>query len=546
MAVDGLILHQVLKSLKPLLPMKIQRISSPSENELLFVVRSHREKHNLLISCHSNHNRIQLTENDLMAAQEPSAFVMLLRKHCDDAIITDITQIHLDRILKIQLTKRDDLGDLHNYDLYLELMGKYANLILVDQNNRILDALKRIPAYENTQRMIQSGALYQLPHSKEKLNPFELKDIDREDSLIDTIDGFSPLFVRELQYRMEKGETFLSIMNQVEASTQLYIHPYKDELIAHLIELTHLANKGQALPIHQAYDTLYQALEEKERIKQHTSDLQKTIQRELKRNQQKLPKLQQAYEDALNYETFKVQADYILAYGMHLGTGHTQVNAYDFESSQPIRIELDPKFDGKTNAKKLYQKYHKQRKGQAYIQEQIQLTQNEIDYFENLKYQLSIAQVKDAIEIQDELISLGYMRQKGRKHKDIKHSYLHLLSPQNIHIYLGKNNTQNDLITFKLAQKNDLWFHTKDYHGAHVILAMHPADEEHIRLAAKLAAYHSEARQSSSVEVQYTPVSNVKKIPGAKPGMVTLSTYKTIFVDPIESEILEILKRFKV
>ncbi len=547
MAVDGLILNHAVQEISHALPMKIQRIMHISENELVFIVRSQKEKLQLLISTHSVHNRIQFSGRDLVAASEPSSFVMLLRKHLDSAIIHHIEQIRLDRVVKLSIQKRDDLGDIHNYLLYVELMGKYANVILVDENNKIVDALKRIPPYENIKRTIQSGANYEDVLDREKLNPFELTTINLAENLTQTIDGISPLLEKEIRYRILNGQIFKDIMTELKNSKELFLHPRADDFLAHLIELKHTETPATVYPFMEAYDRLYEEKENLERIKQHTGDLTKYVNRESKRNEKKIPKLLDSLQEAKDALKWKEMADYILAYGVHLRSGEKQLEVEDFETSEKRIIPLDPKFDGKTNAKRYYQKYHKGRKGVAYIEEQIEKTKAEVEYFNTLAEQLSIASVADAIEIKEELMNLGYIpMKKAKKSKKQSLAYIHILSDENKHIYLGKNNLQNDAITFKLAHKKDLWFHAKDYHGAHVILASDDADEKHIRLCAQLASYYSKARNSSSVEVQYTPISQLKKIPGAKAGMVQVGQYKTIFIDPDESYILDYIQSHKV
>lgn len=547
MAVDGLILNHAVQEISHALPMKIQRIMHISENELVFIVRSQKEKLQLLISTHSVHNRIQFSSRDLVAASEPSSFVMLLRKHLDSAIIHQIEQIRLDRVVKLSIQKRDDLGDIHNYLLYVELMGKYANVILVDENNKIVDALKRIPPYENNKRTIQSGANYEDVLDREKLNPFELTTINLAENLTQTIDGISPLLEKEIRYRILNNQSFKDIMTEIKNSKELFLHPRADDFLAHLIELKHTETQASVYPFMQAYDRLYEEKENLERIKQHTGDLTKYVNRESKRNEKKIPKLLDSLQEAKDALKWKEMADYILAYGVHLRSGETQLEVEDFETNEKRIIPLDPKFDGKTNAKRYYQKYHKGRKGVAYIEEQIEKTKAEVEYFNTLAEQLSIASVADAIEIKEELMNLGYIpMKKAKKSKKQSLAYIHILSDENKHIYLGKNNLQNDAITFKLAHKKDLWFHAKDYHGAHVILASDDADEKHIRLCAQLASYYSKARNSSSVEVQYTPISQLKKIPGAKAGMVQVGQYKTIFIDPDETYILDYIQSHKV
>lgn len=548
MALDGLLLRRAVLLIQEKLPAKIQRIYNLSENEVLFQVKTPHGKQQLLFSCHSVHNRLQWTDTPYLAPLEPLPFVMILRKHLEDAMILGITQVGLDRLAQLTIQKRDDLGDLHTYTLTVELMGKYANLILVSEDGRIVDALKRIPPFENTKRTIQPGALYEIPEAPFKLNPFTLTQVNTSIPLTQQIDGVSPLLSKELEYRLQHGEKLSDMMSQLETSNRLFIHEKEPENLGHLIPLTHLNLPYKEYPFMEGYDALYQALEEKERIKQHTGDLIKFIQREFKRHQSKLPKLQEALDEALDCAQYQRYGDYIYAFGSHLKSGESQLDAVDFETNEAIKIPLDPRFDGKENAKRYYQKYHKGRKGQVHIKTQMDLTQAEIDYFGALLEQLSFASVQEALEIKDELIQQGYLpqKQKSHKRKQPKASYTHCILDNGVHLYFGKNNLQNDTLTFKVAHRNDTWFHAQAYHGAHVILQMENPDESSLRAAAQIAAYFSKARLGSSVPIDYCPVKELKKIPGAKPGMVRFNTHKTLYIDPDEDFVLDLIKQTKV
>lgn len=547
MALDGILLRQVVEAIQPSLPLKIQRIYNLSENELLFQVRSQRQKLQLLISCHSVHNRIQWTDRAFVTPMEPTQFVMLLRKHLEEAVLYSFEQVHLDRIVCAKIQQRDALGDLKTHTVYIELMGKYANLILVGEDGRIVDALKRIPPFENTQRTIQPGALYELPQALPKLDPFTTQQVLTNQNLSATLDGVSPLLGRELEHRLNQGQSLPSIMDEIRSSHELYLHPKGSETLAHCLPLTHLNLPYHVHPLMEGYDRLYQDQEEKERIKQHTGDLIKFVQREIKRQQSKLPKLNDAMDEALDCGKWQTYGDYLYAYGMQLKSGETALEVKDFETDQALTIPLDPRYDGKGNAQRYYQKYHKGRKGQAHIQTQIEKTQAEIDYFSGLSEQLSMASVVEALQIREELALAGYIPLKQRKkQKDQKVLYTHLTLANGIQVYFGKNNFQNEQVTFKLSRKNDTWLHAKDYHGAHVVLASAAPDEATLRIGAQLAAYFSQARQGSSVPVDYCEIKDIKKIPGAKPGLVQLGSHKTIYIDPDEDFVLRLIQSQRV
>ncbi|MDP3445130.1 MAG: NFACT family protein, partial [Ignavibacteria bacterium] len=352
-----------------LCPIKIQRIYNLSENEILLNVRSNREKLQLLLSAHSVHNRIQLSNQSFVPPQEPSNFVRLFRKHIEDGLILSIKQIGLDRLVEISIQKRNEMGDLHQYKLMIELMGKYANIIFLDEENRIMDALKRIPAYENSKRTIHPGAEYTLPDQQVRNDPF-IDEYNPSLTIMEQFHGFSPLLARELEHRLSQSEDFRTIMNQVLTSTDLHIVKDKEEVF-HCIPLTHVSSTFKVLPLMDGLDYIYQSLEEKERIKQHSGDVIKFIQRELKKAQTKRPKLLEAYDEALDCEKWRTFGDYLYAYGMQLPKGLKTFDVHDFETDAIITIPLDEKYDGKQNAQRYYNKYQKGKKGQAHILNQL-------------------------------------------------------------------------------------------------------------------------------------------------------------------------------
>ena len=539
MAIDGMILHRLSEEIKSVLPAKINKISQISEFELLFQIRAHRATHKLLISLHSVYNRINFTQNSYTTMETPQNFVMVLRKYLDGALITQITQLNYDRVLKMELEARNDLGDLHHKYLYIELMGKYANLILVDENQKIIDAMKRIPPFENTKRTILPNVRFVEAHQETKKDPFTCHTIDEELPLHKQFDGFSPLLSKEIQYRMMQGQTFDAIMQEVKASNCLYISDLNEQSHFHLIPLTHLEVKPRCYDLMHGLDVQFFEKEEKVRIKQQSGDLFRLVKRELTRNKAKLKKLNQALEEAMDCQKYREYGDLLFAY-MHEIKKAPTITLNSFETNEPLNISIDMRYDIKWNANHYYAKYHKQTRAQSILLEQIDLCEKEIYYFEDMETQLGYADVKDAMEIREELVKRGYLKaQKQRVRKKKKNDLPHfdLFVFDDYKIYVGKNNLQNDYLTWKLARKNDLWLHVKDLHGSHVILDTLEPSEEALRNAAILAAWYSQGRHSSSVPVNYTPVKTLKKIPGNQGSLVSLSTYKTIYIDPEQEKI---------
>ena len=530
MALDGLLLHQLQKEINTYLPAKLLKIQQISDAELLFTLRTQKGNQKLMISLHSVYNRIHFTQQSYTTMETPGNFTMLLRKLIDGGIIRSCKQLGLDRILHMIVEARNEMGDIHSYHFYIELMGKYANLVLVGEDNRIIDALKRIPPFENNRRTILPGAQFTLPAPhKDKQDPYL-----KEESLTKQFHGFSPLLSKEVQYRMHQGEEFDDIMQKIAASDTLYISDIKDQMYFHCIPLTHLEGTYRTYPLMKGMDILFYHKEEKVRIKQQSGDLFKAVRKELHKNTSKLPKLEASLEEAMDCEKYREYGDLLFAY-MHTIEKTAQITLPSFENEAMVTIPIDMRYDLKQNANRYYQKYHKFKRAQNILSEQICLCKQEIEYFETLEIQLEQASMQDAMEIREELSKQNYIKPlKTRIRKKKKQELPHFETFQfdDITIYVGKNNLQNDYVTWKLARKQDTWLHVKDLHGSHVIITTDHPDEATLRNAAMLAAWYSQGRYSSSVPVNYCLVRQLKKIPGNKGSLVSLSNYKTIYIDP--------------
>ena len=539
MALDGILLYKIVPEIQTVLPARIQKIYQTSSTEVLFQLHTHSGKKQLLISCHSQYNRMLLTKRDYPTPFEPSNFIMVLRKHLEGSIIQSIEQIEYDRWCKMNITTHDMIGDETHLTLYIELMGKYANIILVNEDNIIIDALKRIPPFENNRRTIQPGASFKPTPSQAKKDPFKETTIDLDTPLTAQFSGFSPFLSSEIEYRLNHGQSFTDIMNEIKQSTSLFIANQNNEAVFHCIDLTSIG-KTKQYPLFEGLEILYYHKEEKERIKDISGDIFRIVKRELKHQKQKLPRLLSEYDNAMDCDKWRKYGDLLYAYQIKDTKGQDSITLEDYETNEPVKIPLDPKIDGNRNAQKCYTKYAKLKKGQQYLQEQIAICTNEIQYFEGLLEQLELADFHTATEIRQELIKGGYLKEKTHrkvKKKEVEPTIHSIKYSDTVTIYYGKNNLQNEYLTFKKAHKNYYWFHAKDYHGAHVVIATDQLDEPLIRFAANLAAYYSKGRNSSSVPVNYTQVKELKKIPGAKPGMVQLNHYQTIYIDPSSDEL---------
>ena len=537
MALDGIILSKVKEDLDAHLPMHINKINSTSSTEVIFNVHSDYKRTNLVISLHSVYNHISLSNENYSDYEEPSTFVMVLRKHLTNGIITSIEQYNYDRYLLLNIKSLNELYDEKEYILSVELMGKYANLILVDKSdNKIIDALKKIPPYQNSKRTILTGANFTLPEKQDKKDPYLDLDVDFDESLVKQVGGFSKQLEEEIRY-LNSTESYKSIISKIKQSNKLYISSNGDY---HIIPLTYLNLPYEEYDISTGFDKLYFKANEKERIKTVTEDISKFIKRQIKHFDVKLSKLNQSLVDSKNLDDDKENGDLLYTYSNLDKKGLKEIAITDYSGNNKV-IKLDPKLSIKANANKYYNFYSKKRKGKVYIEEQIQIASRELDYFNALKEQLDIASYLDALEIKEELIKYGYIRKKNNKLKKKKKINLYQVKIDSYTITFGKNNTQNDYLTFEYGKSNYMWFHAKDYHGAHLVVDSDNPSEKAIRMCANLAAYFSKGRYGSSVPVNYCLLKNVKKIKGAKAGFVSIKNYKTIFIDPELTDEIKIM-----
>lgn len=546
MSFDGILMHRVITQLdQQLMTGKVSKIYQVSKYELLFYIRAQKKNVKLLISCHPNFARLHLTEEDYPTPTTPSQLVMSFRKHLEGAFIRGIHQLGYERICQIDFLGRNEMGDDVSYSLMIEIMGKHSNIMLCRQDGLIIDALKRISPSMSTVRIVQPGAQYTYPPLFDnKQDPLTIQGQAYEKMYLD-YSGLSPLLAKELVYRQNQGEDLLDVLREIHQSDSLYITKNADKEEYHLIPLKHFQQTSLVYPLHLGLDIYYKEKDESDRIKQQTSDLTHFLKTELAKNQSKLAKLEQELFESTNSEELKLKGELLYSYLHLVQKGMTKVTVDNYYDQSTLTIELDPRFDGKANAKKYFQRYQKAKNAVSYLQEQIQLTQSEIDYFETLLVQMDHAGFYDALEMKEELENLGYIRKKKRAEMKKKNKIPHFetyLAKDGTYIYIGKNNLQNEYLTFRHAHKQDYWFHVKDMPGSHVIVANAQPDEYLIRLAANLAALYSKASNSSSVAINYTKIQTLKKAPGQIPGKVILGHYKTIYIDP-DPEIFDTIEK---
>lgn len=532
MPFDGMLLHRELADLKELEGAKIGKIQSLSEEEvLLYLHKNGTGSRKLALNVHSNTCRVYVAQKNKDVLPNPTGFVMLLRKRIGQGIIESIEQMGYDRILRFHIRACNELSDYVEYDLYAELMGKYANLVLVDSATQtILDCLKRIPVYENSKRLLHPGALYGLPEKPKRLLPEEANEsnLDLDVPLVKQVEGFSPVLSREFLYRMKNGQSYGEILNELMSSDSLW----RADKEFHVLPLLHLGQTLTEVPLMSGLETQFESDEVRLRISQQCGDVFKAVDRELKKLRKKLPRLEEQLESSKEYDRMRQIGDVLFA-NVHLPkSDHVRLESFDDGSM--LEIDLDPRYSIKDNARLYYKKYRKLKRGQQILEEQVEECRDQLEYFETLQEQLSYCSAQDVLEIRQELADQKIVRlhQTAMRRKKKGAPNIVQIRMGDAMIYAGKNNIQNNYITWQLARRGDLWFHVKDYHGSHVVLQSEHPTEAQIRFASMLAAWFSKGRQSSSVPVDYTTISQLKKVPGKGPGFVTMKSFKTIYIDP--------------
>jgi predicted ribosome quality control (RQC) complex YloA/Tae2 family protein len=561
MSFDGLFTYAIVHELKKNLENgRITKIYQPFKNELLFQIRANGKNHKLLISAHPTYARIHITKENYDHPPEPPMFCMLLRKHLEGSIIESIRQVDVDRIVIFEIKGRNEIGDVSYKQLIVELMGRHSNIILIDKEKQtIIDSIKHVSAAVNRHRTILPGSTYIEPPKHGKVNPFDvdeelfLKKIDfnagqLDKQIVEHFAGFSPIVAKEVVFRagianrVTLPKAFLHLIHELKIEkVQPQIISSGEKEYFHIFPLLHLKGEAKSFPtISEMLDHFYFGKAERDRVKQQANDLERFITNEISKNIKKIEKLQQTLDEAKNAEQYKLFGELLTAnlYAIKRGDKEAEVINYYDENCQTIKIPLDPLKSPAENAQAYFHKYQKAKNSLSIVQEQIRQAHEEIQYFEQLHQQIESASPKDIEEIREELMEEGYLRrpqQKGwKKNKPSKPILDRYISTEGTEILVGKNNKQNDYLTNKLAGKDEIWLHTKDIPGSHVVIRDKNPSEQTILEAANLAAYYSKARNSSSVPVDYTKIRYVKKPSGAKPGFVIYENQQTVYVTPNE------------
>ncbi|WP_163970719.1 Rqc2 family fibronectin-binding protein [Oceanobacillus halotolerans] len=568
MPFDGIVTRAVTNELQEKIILgKINKIYQPTETEIIVTIRSQGHNHTLLLSIHPMYARVHLTNDVYRNPKEPPMFCMLLRKHLSGATIETIEQKGMERIITFTIKTRNELGDTVYKELILELMGKHSNLMLVDQEKEmILDSLKHVSSTQNRHRTILPGKPYKLPPVQDKLNMLQIEPetfIRKLDfnaghltkQIVNTLVGLSPLVAKEMVHRANLGseKTYMEKFTEMKEIVQhhhykptIYYHQKED---FHVIPLTFLDSEHKEFSTtNRMLDKFYSGKAERDRVKQRAKDLYRFIKNEKDKNERKLKKHQKTLKKAENAKKYQRKGELLTA-NMHqvkLGDSTVQVIDYYDPEQKETTIDLDPTKTPSENAQSFFKTYQKLKTSKQMVEKEMEKTKEEIIYLEQLLQQIDVAGEDDIEEIRDELREEGYLKKQSKQKKNKNKPSIpkpeEFISSDGTLLLVGKNNKQNDYLTTKLARRNEIWLHTKDIPGSHVVIRSTNPSEETILEAAQLAAFFSKSQQSSSVPVDYTTIKHVKKPNGAKPGYVTYDNQKTLFVTP-QKEIVEKLKK---
>lgn len=570
MSLDGTVVKNLVYEINNrIIDGRIDKIYQ-NNNDLLINIRAKGQRERLFISI-SGSPRMYFSDEIFDSPQNPPAFCMLLRKHLENNQILKVSQYKMDRIIKILVKSRDELGEYSKKALIIELMGKHSNVILIDDDSKkIIDSLKRINFNLSSVREILPGLTYNPEDISEGLDPCQVDSIsdlvkDSRENLniksffLKNFTGISPQMCNEIEYRsnidfkrnlsaltdpeiIELDKIFSEIFEIIRENNFIPIKIYREDLFKdfYSIDLESLNDKEKIKvdSISSLLEEFYNSKFLRDSLGSKSKELKKIVKKNIEKLNRKLSNQANELNVALNREKFKVYADLISSNFYKIEKGADSVTVENFyDEMKEIKIPLDPTLDGPANAAKYYKKYSKLKNAASFLTEQIEIGKSEISYLESMLLNIDFAERPDEIdELYEEMEKEGYLKKKkknNKKKKDSDENYITVKTEDGFDIYIGKNNRQNDYLTHKKAKKNDLWFHVKNAPGSHVILKNDNRDftNNSLLTAAKLAAKYSSLSKSQNIPVDYTFKMYVKRHPAKKPGLVTYTNYKTININ---------------
>lgn len=555
MALDGIFLYHLKNEIASFaVDSRVDKIHQPSRDEIVISLRSREGSRKLLMSCNADSARIHFTEFAPENPPKPPMFCLMLRKRLTGAWITSIEQDNLERILRINFSGTDELGDKTNYALIIEIMGKYSNIIFVDRDNRIIDSLKRVDESKSHIREILPGVTYVAPPAQDKLNIFtdDISVIKEKiavsnkgiyKAFLETVKGVSPIVCREIENGLSLEEFKKMAENPVP--TAVIVETPKDFTFIEVKQYGNIAEIKTYESFSKLLDFFYYEKVRLMRIKARSSELFKALTTLQERAVRKAVNRQNELDECRDKETYKLFGDLISAnqYRLEKGAPYYDLENY-YDDNKIIRIPADVTMTPSQNSQKYYKEYRKKQIAESKLNDFISQAKAEADYFDTVIDELSRAKTDSEIsEIKEELAAGGYIKRGQNKNKNTKSlKPMQFTTRDGFNVLVGRNNIMNDRLTLKTAKNYDTWFHVQDTAGSHVICETSGTEitDTAIHDCAVIAAYFSKARESSNVAVDYTLVKNVKKPNGAKPGYVIYDPYKTEYVTPTLEETEEL------
>lgn len=580
MALDGVFLQKVREEMAVLIDSRIDKIQQLSKDEILLTFRTREGAKKLFISTSAGAARVHLTKESYEAPQVPPMFCMLLRKHLSNAKLLSISQDGQERILTFELLSANELGDMVNFTLAVEIMGRHSNLILINSEGKIIDSIKRVGQDLSSVRLVLPGMRYEAPPKVKKLSLFSFTEDSELDTLIENlsektlplskglmaeIEGISPVFAREAEFYSAKGNDAFCNELSDECITRLrfYLKKVANELLADenkyytlkdksgllkdfafcsILQYGALMTTKEFLSPSELLDYYYSERDTLSRIKQKSADLFKTVINLTERISRKTALQKQELEDCKDREKYKIYGDLLMSniYRIEKGMGSVTLENFYDESCPLVEIALDKRLTPSQNAQKYYNEYKKLDTKEKMLTKLIAESEQELIYIESVFDMLSRCKTEaEVAAVREELAIGGYVQKIKTKQKLKEPKPLMYKSTDNFVILAGRNNIQNDKLTLKDSEKTDIWLHTHNIPGSHVIILTEgeQVPDDTILQAAMIAAYNSKAKSSAQVPVDYTQVRFVKKPSGAKPGMVIFTNQKTVYVTPDEDEV---------
>ena len=573
MAFDGIVIANLVKDLNDkIVSGRISKIAQPEKDELLLTIKGNRENFRLLISANASLPLLYFTETNKPSPLTAPNFCMLLRKHIANGRIVSVSQPGLERIVRIEIEHLDEMGDLKRKFLIVELMGKHSNIIFCDDENKILDSIKHISAQVSSVREVLPGREYFIPHAGEKKDPLTITEEEFKEligktpqnlskALYTDLTGLSPTVSAELCHLASLDgdisakdfsdselthlyHAFTWIMDDVRQGnfTPNIIYQKEKPVEFASIPLSMFSGgdyRSVSFPsISALLERYYAERNTVSRIHQKSTDLRKILTNSLERSYKKRDLQQKQRKDTEKREKFRIYGELLNTYGYGIQEGEKSFRCLNYYNNTEITIPLDPTLSAQENAVRYFDKYNKQKRTFEATSRQLEQTEAEIEHLESISTFLDIARKEeDLAQIKEELTEYGYIKRHfsgGKKPKKAVSRPFHYLSSDGFHIYVGKNNYQNEELTFKLASGNDWWFHAKGIPGSHIIVKTEGKElpDRVFEEAGALAAYYSRGRGQDKVEIDYIQKKNLKKVPGAAPGFVVYHTNYSLVAAP--------------